>query len=250
LLKIAVIRGQPVVDPMPGGSQAAFIYPEASDRYRTDGKIANPNNYLIVPDKFSEQQARDYADRIYQTQKIPFIGICLAQARMGLDFAPGGSQDLQRDPQWGIPPDSLVPAYISSASHYLGFVSGLTNTPLDLVETAGGHTNRGKDKTGPHGVSQQNHANLVKGYADATALLKPEWLTNNFGYRSQSQTPASQIGEGQGVANWGTSQGDIKPAYPVQQNSASGDGTGRLPGFFSGKPAPDRSVPPPIYGTR
>lgn len=50
------IRGHPVVDPMPGGSQAAFIYLEASDRYRTDGKIANPNNYLIVPDKFSEQR--------------------------------------------------------------------------------------------------------------------------------------------------------------------------------------------------
>lgn len=70
----------------------------------------------------------------------------------------------------------------------------------------------------------------------ATALPKPEWLTNNLDYGYQGQTPADQIGDGQGIANWGTSQGDIKPAYPVQQNSASGDGTGRLLGFLAASP--------------
>lgn len=56
----------------------------------------------------------------------------------------------------------------------------MTNTPLDMVETAGGYTNGGKDKTGLHGVSQQNYANLVKGYADATTTPDPQWLTNDF----------------------------------------------------------------------
>jgi hypothetical protein len=57
---------------------------------------------------------------------------------MGWDFHPDGPEDLQRDPKWGIPENGFVRAFTSSASHYLGFVSGLTNTPLDLVEKAGG----------------------------------------------------------------------------------------------------------------
>jgi hypothetical protein len=206
------LNGQPVVDPTPGGSQDAPIYSDPSGRYRTNGIVANPNNYLIVPEKFTDRRAKDYASRIADIQKVPLIGTALAQARMGLDFRPGGSQDLQRDPQWGIPPDSFVPAYISSASHYLGLVSGLTGTPLDLVEIAGGRTNGGKDTSGPHGVSQQNHANLVKGYADATAL--PELPVNHSGYGYQRQLPPDQIGDGRGIANWGTSQGDIVPTFP------------------------------------
>lgn len=54
------INGQPVVDPTPGGSQKPYIYQDPSDRYKIDGRIANPNNYLIVPEKFNEQRARDY----------------------------------------------------------------------------------------------------------------------------------------------------------------------------------------------
>ena len=87
--------------------------------------------------------------------------------------------------KWGIPANGFVRAFTSSASHYLGFVSGLTDTPLDLVERAGGHTNGGTNTKGPHGVSQQNHANLVKGYADATTVPNPDCLTNDFGYGSQ-----------------------------------------------------------------
>jgi hypothetical protein len=31
-------------------------------------------------------------------------------------FSQGGSQDLQRNPQWGIPKGSFVPAFVGSAS--------------------------------------------------------------------------------------------------------------------------------------
>lgn len=211
-----IINGQPVVDPTPGGSQKPYIYTDTSDRYKIDGRIANPNNYLIVPEKFNEQRTRDYASQIVATQKIPVIGNSLAQAKMGWDFRPGGSEDIQRDPQWGIPENGFAPAYISSASHYLGFVSGLTGTPLDLVERAGGQTNGGPNKSGPHGVSQQNHANLVKSYADATAAPDPQWLTSGLGSFSPSQAPVGQIGNGRGIVGWISSLYDIDPANPTQ----------------------------------
>jgi hypothetical protein len=47
--KFLTLNGKPVVDPRPGGSQDAYIYADGSDRYKTTGEIANPNNYLIVP---------------------------------------------------------------------------------------------------------------------------------------------------------------------------------------------------------
>ena len=242
-----MINGQPVVDPTPRGSQRPYIYGDASDRYKVDGRIANPNNYLIVPEKFNEQRARDYADQIVATQKIPIIGNSLAQAKMGWDFRPGGSEDIQRDPQWGIPENGFVPAYISSASHYLGFVSGLTGTPLGLVEKAGGQTNGGSNKSGPYGVSQQNHANLVKGYTDATALPNPDWLTNDFGYGSQGRIPRGQIGDGNGSASWIASVYGIDPSNPTQP-VARQQTTGPL-GLVTNQPMPQWPVPPPIFNT-
>jgi hypothetical protein len=245
--RFLTVNDQPVVDATPGGSQRAYVYAVASDRYKTDGKIANPNNYLVVPENFNEQRARDYASRIAGIQQVRMIGPTLARARMGWDFQPGGSEDLQRDPQWGIPDGSVVPAYVGSASHYLGFVSGLTNTPLDLVEQAGGHTNGGPDTSGPHGVSQQNHANLVKGYADATAVPNPE-LTNDYGYGSQGRIPGGQIGDGKGNAGWASSLYDIDPSNPTQP-VAPQQTSGPL-GLVSNQPMPQWPVPPPIFNTR
>ena len=174
--KFLTIDGQPVVDPMPGGSQNAFVYADGQGNAKTHAAFANPNNYLIVPADFSEQQASAYAAKIADLQKLPLVGAPLALGKMAYDFHPGGPQDLQRDPQWGIPEGSFVPAFISSASHYLGYVSGLTGTPLELPEIAGGFTNGGDNTNGPHGVSRQNHFNLAKGFSDAQP-----WRTSRHG---------------------------------------------------------------------
>ena len=39
-----------VVDPVPGASQKAYLYSDANGSNKTDGSIANPNNYIVVPD--------------------------------------------------------------------------------------------------------------------------------------------------------------------------------------------------------
>ena len=56
--KFLTVNGRPVVDPSPGGSQVGYIYADGSDKYKTRGQIANPNNYLIVPASYTEQRAR------------------------------------------------------------------------------------------------------------------------------------------------------------------------------------------------
>ena len=242
--KFLTINDQPVVDPTPWGSQKAYIYADDQGAHQTDA--GNPNNYLIVPANFSEAQARAYADKISALQNIPVIGTALARAKMGVDFWQNGSQDLQRDPQWGIPKGSVVPAFVSAASHYLGFVSGLSNTPLDQVERGGGLSNGGNDNSGPHGVSQQNHQNLIKGQSDA-ASAAPVWATNNFGYGSQGQLPAGQIGGGTG-ARWTSSLRGIDPMNPAQP---AGPRTASGPlGLVSNQPMPDWPFPPPIFNTR
>jgi len=122
--KFLTIDGKPVVDPTAGGSQDAYIYADGSDRYKTKGRIANPNNYLIVPANYTEQQARDFAARIASTigQVYPQDegrGLTGACGQMAGAFRQNGPQDLQRHPQWGIPRDSVVPAFISSGSTIL-----------------------------------------------------------------------------------------------------------------------------------
>jgi hypothetical protein len=203
---------------------------------------------LIVPASFSEAQARSYAAKISDLQKVPAIGTALALGRMAVDFRPAGSQDLQRHPQWGIPEGSIVPAFIGSASHYLGFVNGLTGIPLEYSERGGGLTNGGSDKNGPYGVSQHNHRNLVQGLSDATVLRNPAWLTNDFDYGSQGQTPAGQIGAGKSIANWASSLYGIdllrgtEPALPHKPSGPLG--------IVTNEPTPDWPVPPPIFNTR
>jgi hypothetical protein len=243
--KFLTINGQPVVDPTPLGSQKAYIYSNDQGADRTDA--ANPNNYLIVPANFDEAQARAYAAQIAKIQNIPAIGTPLALAKMGLDFRPNGSQDLQRDPQWGIPEGSVAPAFVSSASHYLGLVTGLNGIPLEYAERGGGFTNRGEDKSGPHGVSLQNHENLVKGQSDAAAMRYPAWMTNNFSDGPQGQSPADQIGAG-GGGRWISSLRGIDPMNPTQPAGPQ-KASGPL-GVVSNEPMPDWPFPPPIFNPR
>ena len=90
-------NGAYVVNPTPRGSQLQPVYSDRSGNNETSGSVANPYNYLIVPANYTEQSARDFADRI---AKSGLIGSVLAMANA---FTQGGSQDLQRHAQWGIP---------------------------------------------------------------------------------------------------------------------------------------------------
>src|SRR5450756_2018188 len=80
--KFLTLNGKPVVDPSPGGSQVGYIYADGSDRYKTRGEVENPNNYLIVPSNYSEQQARAFAAEIARTMDLGPIGQALAMQRM------------------------------------------------------------------------------------------------------------------------------------------------------------------------
>jgi hypothetical protein len=135
-----------VVDPMPGGSQKAYFYPDTSGDNKTDGSVANPNNYLVVPANYSEQQARDFAAGITRLWHTAYPGDAIggpnrALMAMTAAFTQGGSQDLQRHPQWGIPKGSIVPAFVGSASNHLGYVTAHTPVPMLLSEIGGGAAN-------------------------------------------------------------------------------------------------------------
>jgi hypothetical protein len=49
--KFLMRNGAYIADPVPGASQKAFLFSDSSGNNKTDGRIANPNNYLIVPCK-------------------------------------------------------------------------------------------------------------------------------------------------------------------------------------------------------
>jgi hypothetical protein len=184
-----------VVNPTPGGSQNVSIFSDGSGRNRTIGSIANPNNYLIVPVNYAEQQARDFATRIadtigqvYPGDETGTAGLHQALGQMTGAFFQGGPQDLQRHPQWGIPKGSVVPAFTGSASYRLGLVARFAGLPIEWSEIGGGIPNwinahgqqvleppvarlgikpKKIDSSGPHGLSWHNYDNILKGFADA-----------------------------------------------------------------------------------
>jgi hypothetical protein len=133
--KFLVRNGAYVVDPMPGASQNANLYSDDRGSSKTDGKIANPNNYVVVPANYSEEQAKDFAARLAVAGQQ---GRQALLASMTSAFWPGGSEELQRNPRWGIPPDSFVRAYISGASDHFGYVTGKAGLPRELAEVGGG----------------------------------------------------------------------------------------------------------------
>lgn len=68
--KFLIRNGAYVVDPVPGASQKASLYSDKFGSNQTDGRIANPNNYVVVPGNYSEQHARDFAARLAAVQRI------------------------------------------------------------------------------------------------------------------------------------------------------------------------------------
>ena len=125
------------MDPTPGGSQRAPLFSDGMGSNRTDGGVANPNNYLIVPANYSDRQARHFAAGIADTlgqvyqDETGATGPSRARAQMIGAFLQGGPQDLPRHPQWGIPGGSVVPAFVGSASNHLGYVTGLAGLPVE-----------------------------------------------------------------------------------------------------------------------
>lgn len=257
--RFLTIDGEPVVDPMRGGSQNAYIYADDRGGSQTRGAFANPNNYLIVPGNYNETQAKAFAADIANSRMVD------ALRKVRAAFNQGGEQDLQRHPQWGIPKESVVPAFVGSASYHLGLVTGKAGLPQVLSEIGGGAANMVNgyvtqpvmkllgqksteiDTSCPRFLSRQNYTNLTKGYSDATAVRKPAWLTNDFGYGAPGQIPAGQIGNGKSIANWVSSLYGIDVTDPTRPAAPQ---TARPLGIVTNEPTPDWPVPPPIFNTR
>jgi hypothetical protein len=224
------------VDPTPGGSQDTYIYADGSSRYKTRGEIANPNNYLIVPANYTEQQVRDFAAEIVRAMRQSAAGQIQAVGRMKESFEQNGPQDLQRNPQWGIPENSVVPAFVSSASYHFGSVTRKAGVPRELAERGGGAYNwlnanlwqpweewyRGSstkiDTGGTRGLSRRNQDNFSKGYSDADVPRNGPSPMNDFGYNTQAPYPPGQIGDGNGlgVGDWRFALAGADPSNPMR----------------------------------
>jgi hypothetical protein len=232
-------NGSYTSDPMPGGSQNAYLYSDGQGSNKTDGKIANPNNYLIVPANYADQQARDFASGISNTlnqvdpeDETGTVGPHEAREQMIMAFRQGGPQDLQRHSQWGIPNGSVVPAFVGSASNHLGYVTALAGLPLAWSQIGGGLANRlnayvnqplrrlrGEQATsidtgGAHGLSKQNDANISQGYLDGLAASKPPTQFNDYGYNPPPQPAARQIA-GDGISPFSASLAGVNPDEPA-----------------------------------
>jgi hypothetical protein len=228
--KFLTLNGKPVVDPAPGGSQVGYIYADGSDKYKTRGEIANPNNYLIVPANYTEEQAQAFAAEIARTMDLGPIGQILALRRMKNSFWPNGPQDLQRHPQWGIPENSVVPAFIGSASYHLGSVTRWAGLSKKLSEIGGGIPHwfsRPSVESEFRGLSQRNYEDISKGFSDADVARKAASGMNDFGYNPQTQYSPGQIGDGNGlgVGDWRfpfagvDSSNPTQPVPPLQTDS-------------------------------
>jgi hypothetical protein len=179
-------HGAHVVDPTPGGSQEAFLYPGNSDLGRTAGAVANPNNYLVVPANYDEAKAQQFADGVADMiatsdTDTGGAGLESALAHMTSEFSQGGSQDLQRHPQWGVPTGSFVPAFVGSASNHLGYVTARAGLPVQSAEVGGGVLN------GVHALKQlpsQWFTNCHRNGFNGSALAKMKGRS----------TPAALIG--------------------------------------------------------
>lgn len=233
-------NGAYVMDPAPGGSQGAYLYSDSLGNNKTHGSVANPNNYLIVPANYSEQRARDFAagiadtfGQVYPEDETGTTGPNRAREQMTEAFVQGGSQDLQRHPQWGISKGSVVPAFVGGASNHLGYVTGLAGLPVEWPEIAGGVLNTlnaavvqpfrrlvrlpatSIDASGPYGLSAQNYANINQGYSDGLAASQPLSPFNDYGYGTQPRSTEGQIGDGNGIAGWLSSLSGVGPEEPT-----------------------------------
>jgi hypothetical protein len=218
--KFLIRNGAYVVDPIPGGSQKANLYSDGQGSDQTDGRIANPNNYVVVPANYSEQDAAVFGRRLGVLQKISppaVLGV------MTSAFKPGGSEELQRNPRWGIPPNSYVRAYTSAASDHFGYVTAAAGLPQALAQIGGGLHNlfsketskNDVDTDGKFGLSKVNQANIAQGYAAGLAASQPPERFNDYGYNSQPNASAGQIGDGEGIASFHANIAGVNPDEPV-----------------------------------
>ncbi len=212
------------------------------------------------------------------------VGQALALHRMKNAFWPNGSQDLQRHPQWEIPENSFVPAFVGAASHHLGSVTRWAGLPEMLSDIGGGiphWLSPPSDKSEFRGLSQRNYKDISKGFADADVRRNGPSPTNDFGYNAQDQYAPGQIGDGNGlgVGDWRFAFAGVDPSNPLQpvpppqtdsqpaprlvrvnpsptMGTASGNpnlpnpspAPGRPLGVFTGQPMPQWTVPPPLGG--
>jgi hypothetical protein len=237
--KFLMRNGRYVMDPMPRGSQNAYLYSDRWGNNQTAGETANPNNYLIVPGNYSEQQASDFANgisnilnQVYPEDETGTAGSHRAREQMITAFRRGGPQDLQRHPQWGIPNGSVVPAFVSSASNYLGYVTARAGLPLLWSQVGGGFANAlnaglqtvrrlqnkpatSIDTGGAYGLSRQNDANISQGYLDGLAASKPPTPLNDYGDGAQPQSSPGQIGV---MAKASCPSGRPRPPASIRMN--------------------------------
>lgn len=75
--KFLMRNGAYVVDPISGASQGAYLYSDGTGGNKTNGKIANPNNYIVVPENHNEEEAREFAARLAAVSKIGVPGTTL-----------------------------------------------------------------------------------------------------------------------------------------------------------------------------
>jgi hypothetical protein len=159
-------------------------------------------------------------------------------------FWPGGSEDLQRNPRWGIPPESFVPAYTSAASDHFGYITAAAGLPRVLAEGGGGAHNLYSwtaekahgllngtggspsiDTNGKFGLSTTNEANIAQGYAAGLEAGKPPAPFKDYGYNAQAPQTPGQIGDGRGISPFSAGLAGINPDeptppdWPPQQNS-------------------------------
>jgi hypothetical protein len=150
-------------------------------------------------------------------------------------------EDLQRNPRWGIPPNSFVRAYTSAASDHFGHVTAAAGLPCELAEVGGGAHNLFNwvgdkrdslsygashpiDIEGKWGLSKVNEANLAQGYAAGRAAGRSPAPFNDYGYNPQPQRAAGQIGDGNGISTFSAGLAGINPdepapsTWPPQQN--------------------------------
>lgn len=223
--KFLVRDGAYVVDPIRHASQQVHFYEDGLGHNRTEGETANPGNFVVVPANYQEQEARNFADTLAAARRL---GVLPALGLMAHVFWPGGSEELQRNPRWGIPSNSFVPAYISAASDHFGYVTGAAGLPQEWAENGGGLHNlyswtmskvrkqEGSIRiSGPRFLSEQNASNIAQGYAAGVAARKRRSAFDNYGYGTPPQTAADDIGDGNGIPAFSLSLADINPDEPT-----------------------------------
>lgn len=227
--KFLMRNGAYILDPIPGASQQANVYSDNFGNNQTDGRVANPNNYLIVPANYSEQHAKDFSTYLAAAQTIG--GPSAALPLMAYAFWPDGPEELQRNPRWGIPPNSYVRAYKSAASDHFGYVTGAAGLPQELAEFGGGvHNLLSKatskpdvDTSGKDGLSKVNEANIAQGYAAGLAARNSPSPFDGYGAGTASQSTASEIGEGNSISPFAPTTGSADdlpaPSWPPGQSS-------------------------------